>query len=187
MDTKHHDFELKTELEKINRKPLDLVYRELGYFRRLVKDKELQLLGCDVAIKNGKDELFVDEKITDKNWKFTTHLLLEVDNIWNNSGKRYKIGWALDESLINHLHMDYCVETGQYFLYDSKKVKAWLKENLRDLNTYPKWTEKSDEAYCPGPAPNKWMKTYNVFIPRKFLSEFLIDAGIVNSKEGIIL
>jgi hypothetical protein len=188
----YHDFKEKLDKEQIDSKALEVVFAEMGFKFKANTDTELQKLGVDYLLKNETKKLTADIKLQYQPYNHLTEILLEVDNIWSNSNKRFKKGWAVDEALITDLLVDFLVERKEFnlkqrqmdalpgycFVYDAKQVKEWATKNLANLNNIP------DGCYVRK-TPNRNMYTVNVIVPRKYLKDFLVHSAIV--KEGQVI
>lgn len=179
----YHDYMDKTAEETNTNTVFEKIYEQLGYTFVRNTDKATQETGIDYYLTDKKtgQTFTVDNKLTKKNFKHQTHMLLEHSSVWNSSGKLYQIGWARDPKKVNDFLLDYCSETKEFFLYRMKDlVQVFDLVCKDDITEYPAWTSKSDEVYVPRSAPNKYMQTHNVFFPReRYLKNCLINKGSV--------
>jgi hypothetical protein len=188
----YHTFQEKSSGEQRDTKLVEkaLIKWTGFYYNQCTAVKE-QKMGIDYYVTlDGKKQLTVDVKIQYEEYNHPTEMLLELDNTYTN-GVRYKLGWAMDENLVSDYIVDFLkpqelirekiggfsiltqkARTGVVFIYDSKLIHKWVKENINNFPT---------GCYIPVPALNKNMYTTNVIVPRKYLEHALVFNCKVNT------
>ncbi|GLC32183.1 hypothetical protein [Clostridium omnivorum] len=131
MTNRFSDFNSCKRIEEnpTTRRVLDNFYRTLGYdFERVDFDKDyqsraLQYKGVDVILYKDGGSLYVDEKVTTK--EFKGDILLEI-------GNANKQGWALNEKYLTNVVLFYY--TNKIILIEYDSLRVYLQSNLFFLN-----------------------------------------------------
>ena len=184
-------FDERTKEMMKAREPLDALYERLGASTvSAITGSKANYAGTDyrLTMANGQ-VLEVEEKIQLRGFKHSLEMLTEVDH-WTKKTKAYRCpGWALKPSTAQLL-VDFCAETGDFFIYDYQK---WLAKYKQIINTptnqltdkqlviLAKLNTKPDlNCYVPVHARSSYYTTRNLIIDRSVFAGCLKVYGNIS-------